>query len=153
MKKLLKICMLKQTSKLCITASLCSSPSPIYHLLKIAVLLHIWKRGVKYGKCSNRDSNHLLECKLEWQSRSARDPRLLTGVFKATSAKKLGGKLNSLKLTHVKKLLKNYMLKRTSKLCIPISASPLPLSHAQHSSRSANVRKGWEMWKQAPTQI
>ena len=45
------------------------------------------------------------------------------------------------------------MLKQTSKLCIPISASPLPLSHAQHSSPSANVRKGWEMWKHAPTQI
>jgi hypothetical protein len=40
------------------------------------------------------------------------------------------GEANSLNLTHVKKLLKNYMLKQKSKVCIPISASPPPLSHA-----------------------
>lgn len=67
-----------------------------YHLLSIPVLLQMWERCEKCGKCPNAESNHLLRCKFVWRSRRAGEPRLLTGIPQNNIYKEPQGKLKPL---------------------------------------------------------
>lgn len=137
--------MLKQTSKLC------SSPSSCITCLTLQSFCTTWRRGANCGICPNRDSNHSIAMQIgmtkecTWSAVTDRD-------IQSNICKEPQGKLQSLNLAHTKKLLKNYMLKQTTKQCIPGSASPLPLSPAQHSSSPENVRKGVRNVENVPTQ-
>lgn len=67
-----------------------------YHLLSIPVLLQMWERCEKCGKCPNTEFNHLLRCKFVWRSRRAGEPRLLTGIPQNNIYKEPQGKLKPL---------------------------------------------------------